>query len=262
MKFSWGKLRHRAEMLASKNEATRELLVFYAELLRAQEEIYQHLRSRKGWLPTGSLEQDLTVIRAPLGRLLQAVRLHGPPALAEEARALLEASEQEVDAVLIAQWRLPSDTQFFAKAFLQPYARWLAECGGRPVDRPIESGENRCLFCGGKPQLSMLRNPEGGSEGGRRELQCSTCLTRWQFRRAVCAGCLEEHPSKLGYFQSPDYDYVRIEICDACYHYIKGIDLTRLGLAEPLVDEVAAAALDVWATEQGYVKIELNLVGL
>jgi formate dehydrogenase maturation protein FdhE len=29
-----------------------------------------------------------------------------------------------------------------------------------------------------------------------------------------------------------------------------------------VVDEVAAAALDVWAREHGYAKIELNLVGL
>jgi formate dehydrogenase maturation protein FdhE len=40
------------------------------------------------------------------------------------------------------------------------------------------------------------------------------------------------------------------------------VDLTRLGFAIPLVDEVAAAALDVWANEHGYAKIELNLVGL
>ena len=44
--------------------------------------------------------------------------------------------------------------------------------------------------------------------------------------------------------------------------YIKGIDLTLFGLASPLVDEVAAAALDVWAKERGYTKIEMNMVGL
>ena len=55
---------------------------------------------------------------------------------------------------------------------------------------------------------------------------------------------------------------IRIEACDSCGHYLKGIDLTRLGLAVPLVDEVAAAPLDLWAREQGYTKVELNLVGL
>ena len=34
---SWAALAHRAEQLAAKNEATHELLIFYAKLLRAQQ---------------------------------------------------------------------------------------------------------------------------------------------------------------------------------------------------------------------------------
>ncbi|HKQ53166.1 MAG TPA: formate dehydrogenase accessory protein FdhE, partial [Pyrinomonadaceae bacterium] len=86
--------------------------------------------------------------------------------------------------------------------------------------------------------------------------------TSWLFRRVLCANCGEEGPAKLGYFHSPEFDHVRVEACDTCKHYIKGVDLTRLGLAVPLVDEVAAAPLDLWAREHGYTKIELNLVGL
>jgi len=55
---------------------------------------------------------------------------------------------------------------------------------------------------------------------------------------------------------------VRIEACDSCKHYIKGVDLTRLGFAVPIVDEIDAAALDLWASEHSYTKIELNLVGV
>ena len=43
---------------------------------------------------------------------------------------------------------------------------------------------------------------------------------------------------------------------------LRRLDLTRLGLAVPLVDEIYAAPLDLWAREHGYTKIELNLVGL
>ena len=39
---------------------------------------------------------------------------------------------------------------------------------------------------------------------------------------------------ELGYFQTQEYDRVRIEACDTCKHYIKGVDLTRFGLAIPL----------------------------
>jgi len=53
-----------------------------------------------------------------------------------------------------------------------------------------------------------------------------------------------------------------VDACDTCKRYLKTVDLTRLGLAVPLVDEVAGAPLDVWARERGYEKLELNLVGL
>jgi formate dehydrogenase accessory protein FdhE len=262
LKNSWESLIRRAEQLAAKNDATNELLNFYTGLLRAQKKIYEFLRTRKGWLPSGMLEEDLPTIRAMMPELLRAVEAHGPVALAEEARMLQHAADEEIDRLLLEQWRAPSDFQFFAKAFLQPYARWLAESGGQPVDRDFERRENRCPFCGGKPQVSLLQVKEASAESGGRDLVCATCLTAWPFRRVVCAQCGEERPAKLGYFHTPQYDHVRIEACDTCNHYIKSIDLTRLGLAVPLVDEIAAAPLDVWAHEHGYTKIELNLVGL
>ena len=262
MKESWDARIQRAEQLAGRNEAARELLTFYGTLLRAQKEGYEYLRGHKGWLPSGALEEDLPFVRATMPGLLHAVEASGPPALVEEARLLSRAGEGEIDEALLEQWRAPSDTRFFAKALLQPYARWLAESGARPVDRELERREGRCPFCAGKPQVSFLQTVEPGAESGGRGLVCSACLTVWPFRRVVCANCVEERPAKLGYFQTPEYEHVRIEACDTCNHYIKGVDLTRLGLAAPLVDEVAAAALDVWAHEHGYTKIELNLVGL
>jgi FdhE protein len=259
---SWDALIRRAEHLAARAEATRELLAFYAGLLRAQKGVHEFLRGRKGWLPSGMLEEDLAVVRGAMPILLRAVEANGPATLAEEARTLLRADDVEIDRLLLEQWRAPADTRFFAKAFLQPYTRWLAESGGRLVGRDFERRENRCPFCGGKPQVSLLRVKEASAESGGRDLVCAACLTEWPFRRVVCAQCGEERPARLGYFHTPEYEHVRVEACDTCKHYIKGVDLTRLGLAVPLVDEVAAAPLDVWAQEHGYTKIELNLVGL
>src|ERR1044071_41109 len=94
---SWDARVRRAEHLAAKADATRELLTFYAELLRAQKGIYESLRGREGWLPSGVLEEDLAVVRAAMPGLLRAVESSGPAALVEEARALLRAGEGEVD---------------------------------------------------------------------------------------------------------------------------------------------------------------------
>jgi formate dehydrogenase accessory protein FdhE len=262
MKESWDTQIRRAEELASERSEAKELLIFYGKLLGAQKQIYEYLRSQKGWLPSGRLEQDLAVVQSVMHILLDSVQVSGPAPLADEAHRLIQASESEINELLLEYWRAPSDVQFFAKAFLQPYARWLVEIGAKPIDRNLESSENRCPFCMGKPQLSLLKTQEPDSEAGGRNLLCSTCLTVWPFGRVICASCGEERPSKLGYFHTSEYDHVRVEACDTCKYYIKGVDLTRFGLAVPLVDEVAAAPLDLWASERGYTKIEFNLVGL
>ena len=261
MSTFWEKQIERADLLAGQSSGSKDLLRFYGQLLRAQKEIYEFLRSRKDWLPTGDLEQDVPVVQSSMSRLLETVAQHGPEALAEEAKAIAATPEVMVQD-LLSYWRSPSDTQFFAKSVLQPYARWLAETRTTPVGRELAGGERTCPFCGGRPQLSFLQSRESNAESGNRDLLCATCLSSWEFRRIVCANCGEERPAKLGYFHSPEFDHIRIEACDSCQHYIKAIDLTRLGLAVPLVDEIYAAPLDLWAREHGYTKIELNLIGL
>lgn len=262
MKETWDKRIARAEALASERQESTELLVFYTSLLRSQKEIHDYLHSKKGWHPSGALEPDLPVLRVMIPTLLRTVESSAPDALAGHARSLLKATDREIDELLIEYWRAPSDLHFFAKAFLQPYARWLSEMGVKPRDRNLGGGENRCPFCEGKPQVSVLQIKEASAESGGRDLICATCLTVWPFRRVVCASCGEEDPTKIGYYHSPEYDHVRVEACDTCQHYIKAVDLTRYGFAVPLVDEVAAAPLDLWAREQGYTKIEMNLLGL
>jgi FdhE protein len=260
MTDNWARRIRRADELASSNDDSATLLRFYVKLLRVQEEIYDALGAPASSPVSGSLDRDLPALRPHLPKLLQLAASSGPDPLASESRRLRDAGGAHVDEMLQRFWRAPSDREFFAKALLQPYASRLADARIGPIDRGLPRAPNRCPFCAGGPQLSVLRGSDAESEG--RSLTCSLCLTSWPFRRVVCANCGEENEPALGYFHSPAYDHVRIEACDTCHRYLKGIDLSRLGVAEPFVDEVAAAALDVWARERGYVKIELNLVGL
>ena len=248
--FPWDTCINRCNHLAQHSPSTAELLTFYAALLETQKQIYNSLNHF-----VGSLPPDLPELRKHLPSLLQVVKSTGPAALAEQANELISASPETLDELLLDYWHTRSDQQFFAKALIQPYAQRLAKSF-------VLHRENQCPYCLGKPQVSFLTIVEAGAESGNRNLLCATCLSSWEFRRVVCAACGEENPARLSYFQTNEYEHVRIEACDSCKHYIKGVDLTRLGFAEPLVDDVATAALDLWAIEKGYTKIELNLVGL
>ena len=113
-------------------------------------------------------------------------------------------------------------------------------------------------MCGSQPQLAVLR-PEG--DGGKRHLACSLCLTEWEFRRIICPVCEEMDPTKLPRYSAEEPIAVRVEACDTCKSYLKSFDMTVDGLMVPEVDEIATVALDVWAAEHGYHKIQLNLLG-
>jgi formate dehydrogenase maturation protein FdhE len=252
----------RAEALTAAGGPSTDLLAFYSRLLHAQRAVDEALRSVAGWLPSGSLEQDLPVVRRAAITLVRTVAEIAPAALAAEGRRLLALGDGGADEMLLHYWRAPSDVQFFAKASLQPYGRWLAALNRAPADRPRSATDNRCPSCGGAPQLAIIHEPAARADGGGRSLACSLCDTVWSFRRIRCPSCGEEDEKKLGYFQAPEYDHVRVDACETCRRYLKAIDVSRLGTAVPIVDEVAAAPLDAWARERGYTKIELNLVGL
>jgi FdhE protein len=261
MRESWDRCLERARQLARADEAVSPLLTFYAALLELQCAIASGLTSGGKGPPTGELTHDLELLRPGIGAFLESMATQGPELLATQARRLIDGPQRAIDDLLTTCWNRPNDRQFFAKAVLQPYARFLAEAGVMPLDRALTMSQNRCPFCGGTPQLGILHGA-GPLEGGGRSLLCATCLTVWPFRRVLCAFCGEEDEPKLAYFHSPPYEHLRVDACETCRRYMKTVDLTTLGLAVPLVDEVAGAALDIWAQERGYEKIELNLVGL
>jgi hypothetical protein len=260
MRDSWERRIDRAAQLAERDETARPLLLAYGRLLGLKRECYETLGRRADGL-TGSLERDLPAVRACVAPILTAVERIGPPRLAGEARRIREGAEPAIDSMLLTAWHAPSGAQFFARVILQPYAQHLATMGVRPVDRDPPGAGNLCPFCGGAPQLSILQSA-GSADGGGRQLLCASCFTAWPFRRVLCAHCGEEDERRLGYFHSPAFDHLRVDACDTCRHYLKTVDLTRLGIAVPVVDEVAGASLDLWAVDRGYQKIELNLVGL
>lgn len=255
----WQQRVARAESLARAYPFASEILSFYANVAQLQEQQYRQLESfQNSTMPNSALTGEACRDFRPFLAKIEEV---GPHTLAETAGQLRQTTEESLLNLLNAGWRRaelsPSQPQeFLARAFLQPYAVLARNRSGAQW-----KGYNRstCPFCGRKAGSGVLR-PRG--DGGSRSLLCSFCQAEWDFLRIVCAGCEEKDHKKLPVYTAGDFEYIRVECCDTCKQYLKTIDLTKNGLADPIVDEIAAVPLDLWAREQGYSKLEANLVGM
>jgi FdhE protein len=255
----------RAEELATQYPSASEMLRFFMPVARFQDESYSSAEKA-----LGNRGQSVSFVQ-PLAEevverfpgFLSLVEGIGPGPVAAAARELRSQTANRQRDLLSAFWtsagapvsdREDGNREFFARAFLQPYAEFVRERVGKQ-----QAGPTPCLcpFCLRKPGVGVLR-PLG--DGGQRSLVCSFCLGEWEFRRIVCPGCGEEDHAKLPVYTAEEFKHVRVECCDTCRKYIKTVDLTRNGLADPVVDEMASIPLDLWAQKQGYIKLQVNLM--
>lgn len=269
----------RAAFLAERHEFARQILSFYVSIANFQREFYETLPKRWGKRPVvpanGDLrsELNLAVLVEPFAEFLKVLEAHAPEVLVEEARNLKSKGAARQAEILQEFWKtgllethLPvaGSTEppladpfedFFARAMLQPYADFVA--GAMLPPAPLMT-VCRCPRCNALPVLGVLR-PEGDS--GKRFLVCSFCSLEWEFRRILCANCGEAEEQKLPVFVAEQLPHIRVESCEACKHFLRTIDLTKDGHAIPVVDDLAAVPLSLWAEEHGYTRIQGNLLG-
>jgi len=259
----WQKRIERAHTLGRQHAFAAEILGFYVRLALFQEELYSRLaalpaeRNEASALFAPTVESETL---ASFREFLSLVEQSGPERLTGLARSLA-SDHSSWETLLRACWSGPQTSpalpeQLLGRAFLQPYAEFQ-----RARISPPQNGYSAplCPFCGRKPGTGIFRQQ---GEGAVRSLLCFFCLAEWTFRRIVCPACGEEDSRKLPVYSAEEFDYVRVECCDTCKVYIKAIDLTRNGLAEPVVDEIASVPLDLWAHEHGYSKIQVNILGM
>lgn len=243
----WDRRIERAEELAANHPTAAEILRFYSQLARLQKSIYDELRQTRTQSP------DVSCLLPRFTALLALVKRIGPAPLAESAIQLTQ-NTTEWQTLLFEQHAEP-EKAFFARVLLQPYFEYRG--GQSTVAAPAMSPT--CPFCGERPQVAVLR---GEGDGGKRSLMCSLCLTGWEFRRLLCPNCAEESEHNLPVYVAEEFPHIRVEACDTCHTYLKCIDLTKNGLAVPVVDELAAVSLTIWAEEHGYAKLQMNLLGM
>jgi len=246
----------RAQQLAE-GAADAAPLVFAAGLYRAQAEVANALA---GHTLSGALDEDLPGFVSALEAIAGFAGTHGPPGL----RADVDAYRSEGADRLRAWWTRSraGRTDYLARALLRPYAEALASSGVSPAppERPA-SGPGACTRCGGPAWIGWRRSGSG-DEAAQRFVGCAICGSERLLGRIACAACGEGAPDKLAVFQTERHPAVRIEACDACQRYIKSIDLTVDGRAIPEVDDLCSLSMDLWASEQGYERLEPSLAGV
>ena len=263
----WRRRRARAIALLSRAPHADEMLEFYVGLVELQEGVAAEVSPA----PEGFAEPSFALLEPLFLGFLRDVEPIGTVVMAGAARALLDTDAAERVERLHAFWLERDPDDFLPRAFTEGVAWALVGQAARGTLEPDHRGDEagsvgsssprlRCPICGSPPQVSALRDDPGAL--GRRLLVCSLCATEWAFPRLTCAHCGSGDSDRLRVHEVESVPHVRIEECADCARYVKAVDLRKDGAAEPVVDDLATPELDLWASEQGLVKVHLNLLGL
>jgi len=262
----------RAEHLASQHPFAAEVLRFYSRIAEFQKSFQSQIKAELGTQLAGRMPGSLRIdvpsvpperLLSHFASFLRVIEQAGPSALAAAAREIPRLDAVSKLSLLESYWEvggandqlIGAFAQFIPRAFEQPVAELIA--ASTPVG-PVISTQHRCPHCGGQPFLGVLR-PEG--DGGKRRMLCSFCLQEWDFRRIYCPACGEEDEKKLPVYVAEQFPHIRVEACESCKVYVRTIDLTKDGNAVPVVDDLAAIPLSLWAHERGYTRLRPNLLG-
>jgi formate dehydrogenase accessory protein FdhE len=269
----WDRRIHRANELTILFPFAAEGLRFYLRIAKFQQTLYTQLHQLSASRPKLSSDRplreelDLKLVLPNFSRFLSLIGEIAPEPLAKAAAELARGGPPAWEEILAGFWHSDMESvdangesgnseHLLAWIFLQPYAEYLADRRGptTPDGTPFT-----CPLCGGKPIVGVLRR-EG--DGAKKSLICMLCAHEWAFRRLYCPACGEEREPQLAFYSSPEIAHVRVDVCDTCHTYLKSVDLTKIGLAVPVVDELATIPLDLWAREHGYHKLQFNMLGM
>jgi formate dehydrogenase accessory protein FdhE len=290
----------RAKSLAAAQPSAAEILNFYSAIAQFQKSLHAHIAADKSVQATvnathseqteASAHQtgqiapansailrqnlDITVVLPHYRAFLRVIETQAPTLLAQAARNLSSQPPESWITHLTTYWTTAglddfhsgesSDShratttafdQFFSRAFLEPYAEYLGQQSPKVT---LLITATRCPLCNGRPYMGALRT-EGDS--GKRFLVCSFCNQEWEFRRILCPHCGESAEPKLPVYVPEQFPHLRVEACDTCHTYLRTVDLTKNGHAIPVVDDLAALPLTLWAEQHHYSRPHPNLLG-
>lgn len=251
----WPLRRERAAQLSGRYAFAAQLLDFYGRLAEVQARGFARARAAR----VSPDEAAAFAVEHVLPEVIDVTTAAGPRQLRAGVVACFVRADLEA---IVRAW--------LAGREVTPYEGYLARACTQPVlealDGEIEHDEarpgTRCPRCGGLPQVSYFALSGEALVSGPRYLVCSRCSHAWVFSRVTCASCGEQEGRRLPIYQEGEHlPHVRVDACETCHHYLLTVDLRKEPRAVPIVDELAALPLDLYAKERGMTKITANLLG-
>jgi FdhE protein len=276
----WTDRRERASALAERWSFAAEVLSFYRALLDVQERAFDAAltdQPKREQIAAYAAERVLPAV-------IEASVASGPPAMTESVLSAFH--EAELEPMLEAWLRgesLIAVERYLARASAGPVLEAVA-----PSFEPVDSREDGvCPQCGGLPQLSYFAPSDEDLVTAHRHLLCSRCAWTWKFPRLMCPSCGETETKALTIYGEigttqaelseniiksrgnpaasklppAQFPHMRVDGCKSCSTFTLCLDLERDGRAVPVVDEIAAIPLSLYAVERGLNKIVPNLMG-
>ncbi len=268
-------------LLAKTHPHSAAILKAFTPLLEAQDSLAESLpppvlpaldqasfAQGKAWvLPVDTASNvfldDAFIKAAP--KKIAAAAAKGLPAMKEEIRALGAFLSKNSDAccelALFCLQKRMNKIKAWAKkhgqneAAASLFAVHMAGAAARRVARAACGNslpawkKGYCPICGSRPHATFLTGTEG-----QRFLQCSMCRHEWRFSRSVCPVCEQESFKELPVFFLEDHKEERAEACEACKHYLLGLDMRALSGDTPLeLFVLCMMPLDLLMQEKGYI---------
>lgn len=276
----WKQRRERASELAERWGFAAEVLSFYRALLEVQERAFDaalsHQPAREGIAAYAAEHVLPSVIETSVAG--------GPPAMTESVLTTFHESDlQAVIEAWLSGESLGSVERYLARASAGPLLEALAPS----FETVLSRADGACPKCGGLPQLSYFAPSDEDLVTAHRHLLCSRCAWTWKFPRLMCPSCGEVETKELAIYgeigttqaelsdniiksrgnpaasQLPpaQFPHMRVDGCKSCSTFTLCLDLERDRHAVPIVDEIAAIPLSLYAVERGLNKIVPNLMG-
>ena len=249
--------RLRSQALRERYPFAAEMLTLYEALLDAQ------LNCGIPDFTSGATASAIAVYAAEemMPRVVEATSAHGPAHL---AAAVSERFALGGLVDITARWltddELSPVDRYLGRAATQPVLEALGGAASIWPEQPED--ERRCPVCGGLPQLAYFEVSGEALVTGPRRLLCARCSNAWTAQRLTCISCGEQSSARLPVFREKDnFPHVRVDGCETCKRYVLTIDLLKDIRAVPVVDELAALPLDLYAQESGLTKIMPNVLG-